>query len=581
MNTLEAVPAGLATMRPGAELSAVLAEIPVRRVSGHDTVDVMAAAYRQVCHAQGVFLRALLETGMRRPHTPEGVSRLESPGEFAAEEARAALMWSRRRADSTFEFAWQVHERLPMLGEAMEAGVLDEPRARAFVHWTIGLDDDHAAQVIAALLPVAAGLLVGVLIDRIKRAAIAIDPGWAERRYRAAVKGRRVEGSRNDDGTANLHGLDLPIDRAAAACDRIDTLARACKHAGDARPIDHIRADLYLGMLDGTFDALAENQIIDHVLAHPVVDSAEREQGTTAGGHSCDGDRGDGGRPAAETALDRRAADGAVTAGTTDTTMTPGPGGPAAAGAAPSGWCVRELRVEVAAMLGLNEHPAEIVGWDFVPASQARPLLASMRGAEWRWVICDHDGRPIDGGVTRLRPTPAGSGAPTLAGVPGRGRSAIVELQLKAGELPELIAVGLERGWDAVLADVAAQHATGEADDVPPDDPLRRRARSRLRRTVQIRDRYCTHPACRAPATRGDQDHALDHAAGGPTDEANLGSCCRHDHRLKHDGGWGLTRSAPELTVWTSPLRHTYTNRPPPVMPTLPGAADPAEIPPF
>lgn len=124
----------------------------MRRVSGHDTVDVMTAAYRQACHAQAVFLRALLETGMRRSGSGDGVARLASPGEFAAEEARAALVWSRRRADSMFEFAWQVHERLPMLGEAMQAGELDEPRARAFVQWTTGLDDDQAAQVITDLL---------------------------------------------------------------------------------------------------------------------------------------------------------------------------------------------------------------------------------------------------------------------------------------------------------------------------------------------------------------------------------------------------------------------------------------------
>ncbi|SDU74099.1 HNH endonuclease signature motif containing protein [Jiangella alkaliphila] len=568
------VPSDLGSLPPGPQLGAALARVPVRRVSGHDTVEVMAAAYRQVCHAQGVFLRALLETGMRRPHTPEGVSRLQSPGEFAAEEARAALVWSRRRADSTFEFAWQVHERLPMLGEAMEAGVLDEPRARAFVHWTIGLDDDHAAQVIAALLPVAAGLLVGALIDRIKRAAIAIDPGWAERRYRAAVKGRRVEGSRNDDGTANVQGLDLPIDRAAAACDRIDTLARACKHARDARPIDHIRADLYLGMLDGTFERLTEDQIIEHVLAHPFTDLAEHEPGDGSGRS-----HGDASRPPSAAASDRRRADGAMSGGTTDEVATVGAAGPAVSGGSAGGWCVRELRVEVAALLGLNEHPAEIVGWDVIPATLARQLLATMSDAEWRWVICGHDGRPIDSGITRRRPSPRASGGPPApAHSPGRGRSAIVELQLRAGELPDLIAAGRLCGWDTVLADLGAQHAASGAEDTATDDPFRRRARLRLRRVVQIRDRYCTHPACRAPASRTDQDHAVDHARGGPTDEANLGCCCRHDHRLKHDGGWRIVKHASDTTVWLSPLGHRHITRPPPVMPALPHVPEP---PPF
>ncbi len=584
------LPADLGSVPPGPALGAVLAEVPVRRVSGHDTVDVMAAAYRQACHAQSVFLRALLETGMRRVHSGDDVARVESPGEFAAEEARAALVWSRRRADSTFEFAWQVHERLPMLGEAMEAGVLDEPRARAFVQWTIGLSDDQAAQVIAGLLPVAGGLLVGALIDRVKRAAIAVDPGWAERRYRAAVKGRRVEGSRNDDGTANLHGLDLPIDRAAAAGDRIDTLARACKHAGDARPINHIRADLYLGLLDGTFEVFTDDQIIEHVLRHPFTDVPG--PATTPGhGDSDDGDGG-GARPAGNgtpNGGDGGGSRGEVGgSGDVDSgdacganSATLGPRGPASDDPPPGGWNVRELRVEVAAMLGLNEHPAEIVGWDFIPAALARQLLGSMRGAEWRWVVCDHDGHPISTGITRRRPAPPDANGPPVpapAHSPGRGRSAIVELQLNADELPELIAAGQLYGWDAVLADISAQHATNAAGDAATDDQFRRYARRPMRRAVQIRDRYCTHPSCRAPASRTDQDHAVDHVRGGSTDEANLGCCCRHDHRLKHDGGWQIVKQASDTTVWLSPLGHRHVNRPPPVMPTLPHVPEP---PPF
>lgn len=162
-----------------------------------------------------------------------------------------------------------------------------------------------------------------------------------------------------------------------------------------------------------------------------------------------------------------------------------------------------------------------------------------------------------------------------------------MELQLKADELPQLSAAGRLFGWAAVLADIAGQHAStttsGGTDHTPAGaaDQHRRSARAGLRRAVQIRDRCCTHPACRAPATRTDQDHAIAHADSGPTDQTNLGCCCRHDHRLKHDGGWQLTRPAPDLTVWTSPLGHTYPNRPPPIMHALPTpwpAADPAAI---
>lgn len=184
------IPEGLAEMVPGARLAELLEEVPFAQVSGHDTVDVLRAAYRLACHYRTVFLEALLETGLREPFSHDTVARVETPGEFASEEARAALCWSRTRADSTFALAFDVIDRLPMLGQAMLAGDLDEPRARAFTSWTVGLTDEQAAQVCAQLLPEAPGLTVGELIDRIKRLAIAIDPEWAERRYKEKVGAR-------------------------------------------------------------------------------------------------------------------------------------------------------------------------------------------------------------------------------------------------------------------------------------------------------------------------------------------------------------------------------------------------------
>ncbi|NEE04529.1 DUF222 domain-containing protein, partial [Phytoactinopolyspora halotolerans] len=240
------VPEDLGAVPAGADLLAVLEDIPIAGVSGRDTVEVMKAAYRQATRDRALFLLCLLETGMRVPGSADTVQRVSQPGEFAPEEARAALVWSRSRAGRVFGFAYDIHHRLPMLGQAMLAGVLDEPRAQAFVSWTDGLDDDQAGYICAFLLPDAPGMTVAELIDAIKKAAIAIDPEFAEKKYRKAIRGRRVVGSRNPDGSANVAGYDLPIDRAAAACERIDVLARACKKAGDTRKIDHIRVDLFL-----------------------------------------------------------------------------------------------------------------------------------------------------------------------------------------------------------------------------------------------------------------------------------------------------------------------------------------------
>ncbi|WP_081904005.1 DUF222 domain-containing protein, partial [Microbispora rosea] len=191
----------------------------------------------------------------------------------APDEARAALVWSRRRADSAFDLAWNLHRRLPVLGEAMLAGELDEPRAAAFIRWTGGLTDAQAGWVCEHLIARAPAWTVGQLIEHIQRLVLAIDPDWAEKRYREAVRRRRVVGMRTDDGTATVSGLDLPLDRAVAGCERIDELAAACKHAADHRPADHIRADLFLGSLDGSFEGLSDAEIVTHVRTHPFLDA--------------------------------------------------------------------------------------------------------------------------------------------------------------------------------------------------------------------------------------------------------------------------------------------------------------------
>jgi hypothetical protein len=297
------IPDELASVPPGAVLGELLEDIDVERVSGYDTVEVLCAQYRQLCWQQARFYQAVLETGLRKPFSIDTVDRVVHPGEFAAEEARAALVWSRSRAERVLSFAIEVFRRLPVLGEAMLAGELDEPRARAIVDWTSGLTGEQAHQVCQQVLPEASGLMVGELIDRIRRACLAIDPDWAERRRREAVKSRRVVGSRNSDGTANLGGYQQPVDRIAAASERIDTLARAGKRAGDTRPIDHVRSDVFIGMTDGTFEGLDEAEIIAYVLAHPYTDltapadDGDENDGSSPPGSGGGDEPGEGGPP--------------------------------------------------------------------------------------------------------------------------------------------------------------------------------------------------------------------------------------------------------------------------------------------
>lgn len=80
---------------------------------------------------------------------------------------------------------------------------------------------------------------------------ILLDADGAKTRYNDAVEDRRVTSSANADGTANLHGLNLPAHRAGAAMRRINRLARAAKSAVDPRTMDQIRADVLMDLLQG------------------------------------------------------------------------------------------------------------------------------------------------------------------------------------------------------------------------------------------------------------------------------------------------------------------------------------------
>ena len=60
------------------------------------------------------------------------------------------------------------------------------------------------------------------------------------------------------------------------------------------------------------------------------------------------------------------------------------------------------------------------------------------------------------------------------------------------------------------------------------------------------------------PTADSDLDHVKPRAEGGPTIEENLAPLCRHDHRLKHEGGWSPKLSDEGDWIWTSPLGGIY-----------------------
>ncbi|MGH3913506.1 MAG: DUF222 domain-containing protein [Pseudonocardiaceae bacterium] len=577
MSSCRSIPADLADIPPGPRLAQALSGIELARLSGFDCVEVLKARYRQLNHDRAQVMAAMVEVGLCGP-AHDDLARMPAPDEFSADEIRAALMLTRRAADTQFWLAHDLITRLPAVHAALDAGRLDEPRARVLSEWTTDLSTEQARAVCAAVLARTPTPTTGQMIEQVKKLAIAIDPAWAQRRYEHALADRKIIGRRNPDGSANLSGLNLPLDRVAAASGRIDALAKAAKRAGDPRPLDHVRADLFLGMTDGTYAGLDDATILD--LLRTASGKAHDQDGQSGDGEADnDGgpdEPGDGGP-------DKGPDDGGPHWPGGHGPEEPGGNGPDGPGMGtaddagnetgedrssaiggptrqpcPTG-AGMELRVRLSTLLGHDEYPGELAGWGPVHAELARDLASSLTGGQWRYAITDQHGQLLHSGITPARPT---GWAPRSA----RSRQ-IVELQIPATTLHDLIAdPDTLGGWALVLTDLARRHRTPQ----PPANPARRTPGAALRREVQIRDRYCVMVGCRAPAHSADADHTVDHAYGGPTTGPNLGHGCRHDHRVKHEGGWQLHQPEPGLFRWTSRLGHTYYVRTPPIIEPLP-----------
>lgn len=401
----------LAELPPGPALAAVLASIDRSRLNGFDLVTVLQAQARQVAHEQAQLLADLVAVAHCPPGGPDApVVRRNEIGEFAADEIRAALTWTRRAAEDQLSLAVAVVERLPTVHRALEAGAIDLPKTRVICDGVAALEPAVAERVVAEVIGEAPGLTTGQLRLRLRRLAIAVDPEAARKRQALGLAERRLDRELLSDGTAVLSGLHLSPERAAAAAARVDALAWAAKRDGDGRSLDQLRADTFLDLLEGV------------------------HTGHAAG-----------------------AARGSV-----------------------------ELNVPLTTLMGLAEHPGELGGWGPVVADVARQVAAQQRQARWRVSVTDQSGRLIHNVATRRRPR------------------------------------------------------TGDAE------------------FVKARDRTCRAPGCRVPARHTDLDHIRDWARGGPTARANLGALCRHDHRLKHEGGWRHRQIAAGVFAWTSALGHTY-----------------------
>ena len=253
----------------------VAAELPDRLLLAADPASVpgewvdagMAAAFRMANHSAWARSRWTWEASRASAGTTERVSDRPRAGKIPA----ASLGWSEQLGAARIEFARQILVRLPALGEAMQEGWLEEPKAEIFVSTVAELDDAQARRVVDLLLGRAPGWSYRQLRDRVESTAKAVDPGWAEARKAAAIARRRLVFRPAPSGSADLSGLDLPPESAQDAYDRIVALADVVhdrlRSLGRDAPQGPIQTEVLLTLTGPDGAGLWDEDVIELVLS--------------------------------------------------------------------------------------------------------------------------------------------------------------------------------------------------------------------------------------------------------------------------------------------------------------------------
>ncbi len=164
----------------------------------------------------------------------------------ATEELAARLGITGRAADVVLNRAAALEDYVEV-HDALLAGTIDVRKADVFIEATATLPPGLARSVHEALLPDAPAFTPTQLRNRLRTAALAVDPSLMIERHERARKDRHVEMKPADDGMAYLT-FYLTADAAVGAINTLDAIASR-KNTDDDRTVGARRADAFTDII--------------------------------------------------------------------------------------------------------------------------------------------------------------------------------------------------------------------------------------------------------------------------------------------------------------------------------------------
>ena len=486
------------TARPGPTLAAAATDADARRsqLGESELIGLLCGWQRLAAWAQAGQAACLNSLIQRRKD--QSVELSQALAAHVDDEAAAALALTGRAANRLLQVSLAL-AALPEVAAALSAGRIDWAKACLFADMLAGLPDQDAADIAAAVLT--AGTVTrkttGQLRAALARAIAAYDPEAAQRRREAARKDASVQAWAEPSGNAALAGRELAPADVAHADAQLTADARWLAARGLPGSIDELRALAFTARLTG--------RSLQSLL--PASNTSARDSGT--------GDDVSPHRGASAAATDNQ-----TSASNTGDWINPEGG--------PLGGTIN-LTMPLSAWAGLSDAPGELVGHGAADADTCRDLAARIGPAtRWCLTLTGDDGQAIAHACARHPPRPANPGCP--------------------GDLVIRWATGLSCKMQ-YLETAPCSHARRSASYRPPPS---------LAHLIRIRQRTCSFPGCRRPASRCDLDHVIPYDRGGATCECNLAPLCRRHHQAKQAPRWRLDQPEPGIMTWQLPSGRTY-----------------------